>query len=331
MNIKIINKIIEINKYKINKGMNILDSVYLTYAKDLAGLRKKYDHKMLLGLWRFYILENYNKLQYQRDHNLSDNIKSYGGFKIVFSNEKIEKPQKWEDMDYYYCLLSIDHSFYNPVIIENFKKWLNELSKRKALLRYWNTDDLVDLNTLSDHGNRIIEIFKNLDINTFDKSYHDLIKEKKKYERKEKIMMKKHYNLNEKNKKLESKLNKILPEDKKTENLVKYFINIALKIKKMPSYRQLAYEGFNASSWHAKMNDVYFMSFLFNSIEKKLNRLKKSSTVKDTLIFIKNECLIRLENISPKKDKKAGLTSAKKPDYDDDISKEIQDEFNHLN
>jgi len=316
----ILKKILEINQYILRKSIKIIDDTFKIHKPDFKKIKIEYCEHDLKGLWRYYILEKYDKLEFQYDNRVLDvhTITVEDNFGEVV---EISRPELgWEEFDYYYCLLRIDRSFYNPVVSENFINWLNHIIIGNNIMARWNVDNLIQIASLVEYGNKIIELFENLKIDNYIKGVSEinkeLIKSKKSVNSNEKLLDK----TQKKYERLEKKLFDIKPETNKIEDLVKYYITIAISIERLPSIELLAKLKLSKASWHKKLWDSVFLGMLLKNVMAKLKNKRIKKTNMATYESIQNFILDRVDDMKNHNSKNAGSTLKSKPDYNDNIS-----------
>jgi len=329
-NLNTLKKILNINQYILKKGIQYIDDTFNHHKSDFKKIKSDFSDHDLRGLYRYYILEKYNKLEFQHANRVKDvckiTVKDNLGELI-----EISKPELgWVEFDYYYCLLRIDRTFYNPIVATNFVKWVNHLIDNNTLLARWKVENLIKISSLVEHGNKIIELFNNLKIEDYisgvSEINKDIIKLKVSVKLNEKLLEKEKI----KNIRLEKKLFHLKPKNNQVESLAKYYIDVAITIEDLPSMDLLASLVLSKASWHKKLWDDIFLGMVLKIVIAKLKNKRIKKNNKDTYVSIQNFINERLDTIKELHTIKAGLTIKRKPDYNENISDEIQNEFNNL-
>jgi hypothetical protein len=120
------------------------------------------------------------------------------------------------------------------------------------------------------------------------------------------------------------------PKGKKIEDLVKFYIDTALKNNEIPTLRQLDSDIYSFQSYSRKLKDFNFIALIYKEIEKRLNNKKLSNNKRKLLIQLENDIRRRLQMNQKFENKKTGQISKNQPNFNDNIMKEINNEFEEL-
>ena len=329
-NLKILKKILEINDHIIYKNMNLVFDFFYDYLDDILGYYKDFSEIKLLGLWRYYLLENHDKEEFMYDTKVIG-VETIDVAKVDGEIKEIYEPIfEWEDLDYYYCLLRIDGSFNKLSILKSFYNWLDHLISENNRWKKLNIQRIFDIDDYADHGNKIFDLFAELKIEDFIKGVSKIANEKNVMESKLIEKDKQLENYSESNIKIKKKLKKYEPESSQDKELMKHFINISLKVNSIPSLDTLASSNYSKSSWQLKMKDNIFLASLYKKVESKLNHKRISQKNKETYLLILNFTIKRSNEIKDNNSINVGAVKKTKLDYNDNISSEVSDMFNDL-
>jgi hypothetical protein len=124
-------------------------------------------------------------------------------------------------------------------------------------------------------------------------------------------------------------LNLLKPKSKKIEDLVKNYLKIAYKVNEIPNIRQLHSNIYSGISYSRKLKDIGFIFALLEETKKRFSHKKLSTEKKQLLIKIKLHFEETIKNIQTKESRKTQVVNINKPDYNDNIGNEIENEFNN--
>lgn len=136
--------------------------------------------------------------------------------------------------------------------------------------------------------------------------------------------------LKAKNQKLENQTNKFKPKSRFDIDLINHFIKVAVSINDFPSLDKLTSPSFKKSSWSKKLWNSEFLSLLYKTVNAKLSHKQLSDKNKNLYLLIIDFITKRADEIKTNHTQNAGSTSKTKPNFDENISDEIQDVFNNL-
>lgn len=212
------------------------------------------------------------------------------------------------------------------------KKIASDNDIHHLLLELSCFDDYIK-NNIINVINKIVNYFitREIDLLNNDKSIiTELIKEIKKSVYYKKLDLKEKKKITKELDKAKNELYKRKPKGKKTEDLAKHYIDTALRNNDIPTVRQLQSEIYSSVSYSRILKTLNFNFLLLQSIGKRLNNKKLSKSKKDLLIELENHTKIRIQKFQNNENKKTGLTSKSKPDYNDNINYEVKNIFDDL-
>ena len=299
-----LSNLINLFKYVINDRIKLIYKVFEYHFNDVKREDIINNKEILLGLWKYWLIDNFRDLNY----------KLKGG-NIKFINDKGEeeiwkkwKEHKYKDYEYILSILEIDNYFYNPKVWEQFIKDYDDLVNDKKMFKGWHIED-TSIAKFSKKGNKIISTIENyvkkdenLDINDIIKNVQKLTKELKEVKRE----------------KEELKMKIIKPKSKAISDLAEYCLKYAIEKNGIPTSRDLEKGGmYKKSKWDSLMNDYEFVIILLALLKE-----KEKDIPTELYMSINNKFYKILERIQ----KKEGTEKSYAMPFNDNMAGEYNDD-----
>ncbi len=296
-------------------------SIKIAYEALGSEIKKRIDNDQITIEQKYPIFNyNYSLIKYYSELYfplLVEKLDYYEYIMMKFSMFQSIKQNSYEIQEEEY---QVQIDFLKHELVYLHSKYDRENNNRKSEITFEKQQTInnngVNANSLINNAEVV-----NADVNVFDKVERDLKEimiEAKDDEKDNKISI------------LNKKLQKYTPKNKQENELIKHYINLSLEIGGIPSLELLASEIFSKASWSKKLREPVFLGTLLIKVNSKLKHSRLSVKNKEIYIHIRDFINEKVHSAKNQHSQNAGLTSKSKPAYNDNISDEIQNEFDNL-